>query len=354
MKATYKDDEKKGPGYGFVTFSEDLFPAPPWKISLQRASDKKFLTKQGHWAGESVFIPLDGKLNEDGSLLELYLEPPIVDSLDTQQQYRINLAGADGISLRAPFRPLSITFSQMEGLDNTARAKIEEQVPQKPQASDPEKKNNESDQAAEVKAATPELKPSSPPPAPEEKSPEPLTMEESTTARGGKAKIWLPILLAMLIIGAALAWLIPKFMTNESDQTAKQSSPQTQVESAEAQVKKFFSQASPSPQAALALAEKLPKTNSADQDALYRLYYFAVEKNAAQAFLPYANCLNPAMPTWGTIRKNAPDAMKAYEEALKSNPEAAQKAIEELMAWLNKEAAAGNTEAATWLEQIKK
>ena len=347
MKAAYKDDMIKGPGFGVIEFKEALFPAAPWRISLQRASDQKFLTAQGngHWAGESISIPLEGNLNEDGTVLELFIGPPIVDSLDTQQPYRVTLSGADGESLRAPFRPLAITFSQREGLDNTARAKIKEQAPQKPQAPSTEKKITEAAQSSEIKPSTP---------GPEEKKPEIIQLEKTAPAQGSKAKRWLPIILALLIIGAALAWFIPKFMNNERGQSAQQSKPPTHVESAEAQVKKFFSQASPTAQGALALAEKLPKTDSASQDALYRLYYFAAEKNDSKAFLPYGNCLNPAMSAWGTIRKNAPDAMKAYEQALKANPEAAQKAIDDLMNWLNKEAAAGNSEAAAWLGQLKK
>lgn len=353
MKAEYKNDTNKGPGYGLIIFTESLFPSEPWMVALQRSSDGKFLVEggNGQWVGESAFFPLQGTVNEDGSSLELFLDPPVIDSLDQQEQYRISLKGSDGEPQRARLKMNPIAFSRADRLDNTAQMRRKEKKLAPP----------ETDKEIRTEANTKKTGEVPPQSAPAQDvgtaAPENLEMARppEPAAKGSKMQLW--ILLALLVAGTLLGFFLLKSNPEKNADLPEQSAPkqdQKKAESAEDQVRKFFSQNSPTAQGALALAKSLPKTNLADQDAVYRLYYYAVGNNDPNAFLPYGDCLNPALPKWGSISKNAPDAMEAYEKAKQSNPEAAQKAIDDMLAWLEKQAAEGNAEAQEWLGKIKK
>lgn len=337
MKAEYKDKEGS-PGRGYFSFSGSLFPSPPWSVSLRRSSDQNFLAPGGKWAGESVFIPLEGK--DSGEALELELGPEIVESLSPQDQYKITLRGGDGEDLTARLKIGSITFSRGAERDNTARVLQREEAGRAAGQELPPR---------EEKTETP---PPPPPPAPEEE----LRMEGAPGPEGkSRSKPWLAIALAALVITGGLAFLLWKFLGDKTPEALPESPPaQESAKSVEDSVKEFFAGPSPEPRAALNLAQTLKITGPKDQDAIYRLYYFAAENNDPEACIPYGNCLNPALPQWGTIKKSAPDAMKAYERAAELNPDAARKAQEELMAWLRQKAGDGDRRAAEWLQEIEK
>lgn len=347
MKAVYKD-KKDSPGYGFLILSEELFPAPPWKISLQRSSDQNFLASKGKWAGESIFIPLEGEAKDDGSL-ELSINPEIVDSLSPQDQYKITLKGSDGSDLTSRLKVNSITFSREEERDNTAKNQDA-----KPDRAIPETSPQEKIETSEVETK-PEV----------ETTPnDNLQMPAPESPGGSRSWRWLVVLISVIVIGGLLAWVLMNFLPDKQTGTSPEvSTPQTQgnkpsaqdmAKSAAERVKEFFANSTPEPHAALNLAETLPKSDQSDQDAIYRLYYFAMTNNDLEAFLPYGNCLDPSTPQWGTIKKNASDAMKAYEKAEQFDAEAARKAQENLLDWLNKQAEAGDTQAKQWLKEITK
>lgn len=357
MKAIYKDKEKS-PGSGFLVFSGELFPSPPWRISLQRALDHKFLAGGGKWVGESVFLPLEGELKENGTL-ELAVDQQIVDSLNLLEKYQVVLKGSDGQDLKARLKVNAVTFSREERRDNTARAREEEPRPQNSRPA-PSTSRAEEKPKPGVEAA--------PPAAPS--AGESLPMPEPGRDAKSSSWRWLAFLF-IAAVGALLAWILLKSPSDSETSPAGQSAP-TQAspapktetprpigkadapKSARQLVKEFFSQPEPAPHAALNLAETLPKASPEEQDAIYRLYYFAYENGDQEAALSYGNCLNPALPQWGTIKKNAPDAMQAYEKAESINPEAAQKARDGLLAWLESQAAKGDAQAGEWLNAIKK
>lgn len=337
MKARYKDDSEKGPGYGYLIFSEFLPPSGPWSVALQRSYDQNFLAQDGKWIGELSYIPLQGELAEDGTGVALSIDPVIVDALDPQQQYRVSIKGSEGEEPQTTRLHIQdISFSRDERLDNTARkapTPVEKAAP-KPADNIKEKEINPPEpEKPEIQLETP--KPQTPP---------------------AQKKRWPLVALALLVMAGLLGWVLVSVFSGNEEQTAGPTSvpPPKQEESVEAQVRKFFSQDAPNAATALTLADKLSKTSPADQDAVYRLYYFAVENNDPQAFIPYADCLNPAMPAWGTIHKNAPEAAQFYQKAAQTNPEAAKKALENMLTWLDKQAASGNAEAKNWLEQLKK
>lgn len=353
MKAEYKNDPDKGPGYGLVVFTESLFPSAPWTVSLQRSSDGKFLVEggNGQWVGESAFFPLQGTVSADGATLELFLDPQVIDSLDQQEQYRISLKGSDGEAQRARLKLNPITFSRDDHRDNTARLKREAQNAQT--------LNNDRESSLEKNRAgagenppIPTVSGSAAPTGTEN-----LEMPETVDDKPKKPKRWILVLLALIVAGSLLGFFLLKSMPEKNVDTKQQNTAEQdskKPESVEEQVRKFFAQGSPTAQGALALAQALPKTSPADQDAVYRLFYYAYGNNDPQSYLPYADCLNPALPKWGTIIKNAPDALEAYEKARQDNPEAAQKAIDDMLAWLEKQSAEGNEEARDWLARIKK
>lgn len=357
MKAIYKDKEKS-PGSGFFIFSGELFPSPPWRISLQRALDHKFLAGGGKWVGESVFLPLDGELKENGSL-ELAVDPKIVDSLNLLEKYQVTLKGSEGQDLKARLKVGAITFSREERRDNTARARKEEPRPENLKPAPPAGKVKDKPEPAGE--AAPSLEPS---------DGESLRLPEPERKAKSRSWLWLAFLF-IAAVGALLAWILWKNPPDSETGPVSQSAPkptnqEPKIElpkpigkgeapkSAGQLVKEFFSQPEPAPHAALNLAAALPKASAEEQDAIYRLYYFAYENGDQEAAMSYGNCLNPALPQWGTIKKNAPDAMQAYEKAENLNPEAAQKARADLLAWLEDQAAKGDAQAERWLNEIKK
>ena len=352
MKISYSDDSLKGPGHGILTFSEALIPDGPYSLAVLRASDHAYLAPGGAgtaWVGETRFFPVGAEPTPAGGLA-VPVGPEVVDALDPQERYRVLLKPGQGEELRALLEIAGgITYSPDGKLDNTgmrprkdAAAPAPEPAPAPAPEPEPAPEAQAAPQAQAPAAEALELEP--PAPAPRRKP----------------GPVLIVALVAALLAGGLATW---KFFDGKAQEeeaalsgagAPATSLPPTQ-KSAEEQVRAFFSGPDVTAKAALALAAQLPKATPAEQDALYRLYYFAAESEAPAAFMPYAACLDPAEPKWGTIEKDAAAAYAAYAKAAASDPKVAKAALEaqtRLRAWLEREAAAGNAQARSWLQEL--
>lgn len=352
MKISYSDDTRRGAGHGILTCRDADFPAGAWFMALLRASDQASLTGAGNggalWSGETRFLPVETEPAPGGGLRVL-LGPEVVNALDPLEQYLVMLKQEQGEPLKARLRVQGITYSPDGALDNTgARAAAPASA------------------AAAAPQPTAPAAPPTEPPAPET----PLTLApEAPAASRRLSPVLVVILVAALLAGGLGAW---KFFGSKAGEEAAALSggeaapgggngapagtslPAT-PKTAEEQVRAFFSGPDVTAAAALKLAAELPKATPAEQDAVYRLYYFAAENEAPAAFLPYAACLDPAAPQWGSIDKDAAAAYAAYAKAAASDAKAAKAALEaqtRLRAWLDREAAAGNVRARAWLQEL--
>lgn len=369
MKVDYKDNASLGPGNGILTFSECLPPDQPWSISIQRASDQNFMTgkKAKQWVGETFFMPLQGSVKPDGAL-ELFIGPAIVDSLDQQEQYRVALKGKDGDVQKGRLKVGQISFSLSGSLDNTAQGPeiINQPEPEPPVNQPPLTDTPE----PEPQTNTLEREPEPPVDKPESSAlNEPLPMGDQP-AQPAKKHLWRYIILALLAI-LCIAWfLLEKFYKGDEaqepaqepakEEPAPKSEPPKEAppapeppKSAEEQVRTFFNGKEYTPAEALALARTLPKNTPAEQDAIYRLYYFAGTHNEPDAMLEYAACVDPSKPNWGSIQKDGAMALGIYQDAQKHNVPGAEQAAAALRKWLEDQAAGGNAQAKVWLDQIQ-
>ncbi len=351
MKAQYRDNGS--PGYGQLILTEALFPDSPWTMSLQRASDKKFLTgrTRNPWVGETVFLAVDGGAGPDGSLI-INIGPVIVDQLDPQEQYAITIRG-EGQEARGRLRVVSVTYSAAGSLGTpTAESQASRQpAPALPPETEPQ----------------PQAEPQSPSqPNPAETPPrtqEPLQMPPANVP--AKSKTWRWAILALLVAGC-IAWFVldPR---KDSDKPAPPATSKPEPEQivtmppkpaaepgVEEQVRKFFASGNITPNAAAALAAKLQQKSPAEKDAVYRLLYFAAENGDTSVLPKYGESLDPSVPQFGTIKKDAVEAWAIYKRLKQTSPQAADAAMERLYSWLKKEAGLGNAQARDWLRQIDK
>lgn len=112
-------------------------------------------------------------------------------------------------------------------------------------------------------------------------------------------------------------------------------------------VAEFFKQ-SPTADGAMTLAHELKPENSEDQDAIFRLYYYAAQNGNPEGAQKYAECLDPSQPAWGTVKKNAAEAWHFYGEA--ANGESARARVKE---WTENQARTGNRLAREWLKEME-
>ena len=103
-----------------------------------------------------------------------------------------------------------------------------------------------------------------------------------------------------------------------------------------------------SPEAAMKLAGELDADTPEQQDAIFRLYYYAAGEDNPEGALRYAECVDPAKPAWGTVKKDAAEAWYYYGKS----PDA-EKSRQALMAWTQEAAAKGDAQAAKWLKEMK-
>lgn len=365
MKISYSDDTQKGPGHGTLTFSETLFPDGPYSMAVLRGSDHAYLAAGpgggSVWVGETRFMPVRTETTPEGAIT-VPIGPEVVDALDPLEKYLVTLKPEQGDELKARLQVEDgITYSPDSRLDNTGMRASDDARPMMvappPAAPEP---------APEPVAATPAAAEA---PAAEKAEETPLSLSPEPSApapapRRRLSPVLIVALVAALLAGGLATWKFFDSKAQEeeaalSGKSGAAPAPETELpptqKSAEEQVRAFFSGPDVTAKAALALAAQLPKATPAEQDALYRLYYFAAESDAPAAFMPYATCLDPAEPKWGSIEKDAAAAYAAYAKAAASDPKVAKAALEaqtRLRGWLEREAAAGNAQARAWLQEL--
>lgn len=359
MKAEYRDSGK--PGYGEIVFSECMLPEKPWEISIQRASDKKYLTgdPKNPWVNEVFFISTQGRDGENNSLV-IDAGPDLVDQLDPQITHRIRLRGNGGEPLMATLQIPSITYSREANLDNTADV-VEKKTPETPKTETPgpvppkpEQPRQEPPKPQPPLQAPPEESAARQTPQPEqsqapENGPERLELENGVPDKS--RKYWRWVILAVLILGC-IAWYVfdPRFR-EEPQKAVEETSQNAQQLSLEARINEFFRNPGRTAAGAMELAGKAKPATADEKDAIYRLYYYAAENGDKAALLPYGECIDPSTSQWGTIQKDAPAAFKAYQES--GDPQKADAAIKRLRDWLEAQARAGNRQAGAWLKEIE-
>lgn len=341
-----QNDPSKGPGYGILTFSQIMAPDSPWFISIQRSSDHNFVTQTGKWVGENFFMTIPGEATSSGELT-FPLGPEIIDALDNNERYRVSIKGEGGDLQHGLLNIISIVHSQETSLDNTARPEekpLRKETPVTPAPPAPEP------------APIPEPSPHRAPDEPEL----PLTPPPQAKAKNAW---WRYAIIALLALGAlAWYWFDPR---NKSEETTapvvaeeksdepKETPDTPKSMSAQERVDRFFASNDKSAAGAMKLYTEIPKSTEADQDAAYRLLYFASENGDAQGLLEYGKALDPSQGKWGSIEKDGFLAYTAYAKAIEGNAEGAKAAQDNLIDWLNKESQAGNSKARGWLNDIK-
>lgn len=321
MNVEYRNDSEVG--YGSLFFSGEALPPGPWSVSIQRGTDKYFLTgaQPAYWVGEAFFMPLQGTLSQDGSL-RLALAPEQVNQLDQQEQYLVHLKGNSGAMLKGRLRIHDITYSPSGNRNCT------------PGAPSPTSQAPESRTAGQPAATAP---PAGNDPA-----------QAASPDQDKNRRLWRWALVAILILLCCAWYLFDPRKNDSPGEGMADNAPRAAT--IEEQVRAFFKGEHASPKNAHSLSLKLsPKTKS-EQDAVYRLYYFAAENDEPDAMLNYAACLDPSKPQWGSIEKNAPAAWEAYIKS--SEPEKAAEAMKEMRSWLQKEADIGNSQAQVWLSEL--
>lgn len=348
MKVDYMDDALAGGGHGFLVFSNVSFPAAPLSFSLLRASDHQYATgKANAWTGEKSWMPIEAEPGPDG-ILQIPIGPELVNALNSQEIYGITLKGHDDKEFGGRLKIRNITYSADDSLDNTDSSRAERLAA-----------NTEKREEPAPKEAASSAQPENPPAAEEkttslEENTPPLSMPEPPKRSFGKYWRWLILLL--LLIGC-VTWYFLDLRKGQQEGTASEPSAptaQTQARKEDGPGPKInFQGQKLSPAEAVELSSKLPRQTPDEKDALYRLYYFAANHDETGILFDYAACLDPSLPAWGTIDKDAPLAWSIYEKAMKVDRQKAEEARNHLLKWL-KENSADNRQAKIWLEDIGK
>lgn len=354
MKIEFINNTESGNEPGILNISETTLPEAPWDLAIQRASDHFYLTDSGRWVGEIFYNQLPGKEKEPGHL-ELLMNAALVDALDTRESYRVTLKGNSGEPQVGRLNILSLTHSQKGPLDNISINKNQTQTavpePPKPQS-----------ELLESPLSFPEPEDKIIPPKPEEIASDNSAPHPPGSALPAQKKsVWLRIGLLIILALACGIWYffdqrekntpeapLPVSQSENSPSASSQAKePENQL-SAQDQVKKFFNGNDKTAQKALDLYNSLPKNSPLEQDAAYRLIYFAANAGNEKALELYGKCLDPATPQWGGIQKDGLLAWRAYEKAgtLGEIPK------KEMLQWLKDQSESGNMKAKNWLSAI--
>ena len=389
MKIRYENDEQRGPGHGLLRCTGETFPEGRYSLILERASEPRFLGNQG-WTDQRSPLEVEAVQAADESLT-LLVGPRIVDLLDSLATYRATVQAENGEQFTAGlgFRNIDIRYSPAGQTGNVPGQTGN--VPDQTSESEPES-SRESEISLTESASEPEtiLEPNDipePPPVPPPPPPPP-------PPKKGKALLIGAILaLLILAIGGGAAWYFLKMkqpdkppisdppQQGQTQEKPEQPSPPDQPRQPETppappeqprqpeippeqppapptaqgtveRVNAFFADAAGrTPAGAAQLSREVTTDTPQDQDAAYRLLYFAAEQGEASAYMDYAACLDPAKPQWGSITKDARAAWTIYEKAKATQPEAAQ-AQQNMRAWLEQQAASGNRDAILRLRDL--
>ena len=373
MKIRYENDSVKGPGFGVLHCSEEMFSAGDYVFSIQRATDHCFLG-ESDWSSQRVYLKPAAQHIEQNELL-LFIGKQVVDALDTQENYRVSIQAPSGAPLNGRLQVSDVAYSA-SGTSFGMRA--------------PAASAASAVSAVEADPAEAVVLPESPV---EELPVETLAMDSQEKAdppvvekkRSPVLLIVGILLLAALLGFAAWKFLGPKEPMTPVSQTAPEAPEKKTPESEKATPEKpaaapeapatpattppttpataapqtpeqrvtlFFGGKDRTPEQAAALSRELPVATKADQDAVYRLYYFASENGELSVIMNYAACLDPSKPQWGNINKDAQAAWELYARAKATQPEAAA-AQQNLKTWLEREAAGGSAQAKLWLNALK-
>ena len=374
---------ERGRGYAWLRISEVAnIASGNWRFSLCRGSDAAYLGRTGWQNSEDFTEPETYAI--DGDDLILHIGPDVVNRLDTNENYRIALQSVGERPQAATFAITTLNRTLMDAQGKISAGGVKKSLETPPQPAPIPVPVQESEPQVELE--------STPPPQTTKKSP-------------------LPIILAALLVlallgGGAAYWFIfskggkpeiqetaaqkpvekPEAKEDKPQQTASPEPAKPSEKEPEPKVDKPQETASPEPvkppakepeptaapppppastrvqvnqylggnptaQGARDLAAKLPQSSAEDQDALYRLWYFASDAGDALASLHLARAVDPALPAWGSIRKNGAEAWKLYAKAAPQQPEAAQ-AMHTLKQWMEKEAEKGNRDATSWIKKI--
>lgn len=367
MQLSYANDADRGAGYGVLTCSGEQFSAPEYTIALMRASDHQYLNNDGRWGQQAYLACVGQERSADGDL-KLFIGPKIVNYLDPQDGYRVFLRAENGETFVGQLRVSDVRYSPAGTVDNTAPLPPEKPreepspatpAPEKPQEEAPSVTEDAPEETA-AEAAVPEEGEASLTPGERAREEAAAQLQNSLDAHAAKkTKLPLFIILALVLLAAlAGAWYFFAYAPEEKgtpvrSETEKPAAPSPQA-GTEEQVRLFFNSQEVTPREAAALARTLPATTRAEQDAIYRLYYFASENGEPSVLLEYGACLDPSKPQWGSINKDAPAAWNIYERLRQDGQNGAQGEAAQtvLRAWLKNEAAAGNSQAAYWLTHI--
>ncbi len=373
MHISYSNDTQRGAGHGILTCRDAPFTKGNYSIAIERASDRLFLSGNSEWGAQQTYLPVStAKAHTEE--LQLLLGPAIVDQLDTQERYRIHLTSDDGLAAKALLQVADIAYSSFGSLNNAVA------VPPPPTdtmlSASPEEPANEPAAEQQPDAMLPDM---------ETLAEEDAHAAEKPAEKSYSAKRFLiPVALVLLLLLCGGAWfflhtpsqqpprpeITPDTATENPQPPAQQPPVQqaaasnTQQPSAaqqenivapaptvEERVKLFFHGQEITPEAAARLSRELPAGTPAEQDAIYRLYYFAAEHGEASVLMDYAACLDPTRPQWGSINKDAVAAWDVYEKTKSGRPEAAE-AQRALRTWLEQRAHDGDGQAKHWLQQL--
>lgn len=172
------------------------------------------------------------------------------------------------------------------------------------------------------------------------------------TKKSSKLPVLIGLILVALLACGAGAWY---FLTQKDHGKSPAPAPVAQKDAskkagpktAEERVRDFFA-GERDPQKAMDLAAELDPASSDDKDAVFRLYYYAAENGSPEGALRYAETVDPSLPGWGTVKKDAVEAWRYYARTPKGESARAR-----LREWTENQAKAGNTAAREWLPNME-
>lgn len=313
MKITYQNDRQ--PGYGQFNLSQTSYDAGEISFMLERASDRKCLSLAG-WQEADIALKPDSYhwLDDD---LYIKVGPKVVDNLDMQEAYRFTLLTAGGGRHSAVLKVPGIVYSPLSGGQGITPQKTEQP---EPEADLPAKAPVIAEPIPVEQDAEEEVKP---PPAMN------LGMPEMT--KGNKRNLKILAGSLALFVTILLAVIISVYNSYKSPQAE---TPPLQ------QAYQHLNLENTTAQSSLELALKLAKDQSDEaKDAAFLLFEDAAEKGSVQAMMQMAGYYDPLdeAPN-GSIIKEAEQALKWYEAALKGGDKTAEAKIQALKTWMEENA----------------
>lgn len=349
MNIAYEDDKLSGGGHGTLIFTEIPPACKPASFAIMRASDHQFAAgKSKMWVGEKVFLPISQKPGPDGRL-QVAIGPGLVDSLDIRETYAVYLKDQNGAEQRGRLQIKQIAYSPAAPLDNTGSSREELQAEEMaPHKTSIVLEKDEAEKAPPEPAA---------PPADDK-----IDMPEAREEKKAGTRVWRWIILLLLLLGC-VAWFLldprkdepaapEKTAREEPKSPVKIEEPQKQPPQDDKPRIRFDGKEITAAEA-VELSRNMPRATKAQQDAIYRLYYFAARYDEPTVLLDYGACLDPSKPDWGTIGKDAVLAYEAYSKARAKYPQEAQRAMQDLVRWLEENAPRDN-QAKIWLGDISR